>query len=147
MKYLGIEKKIIGFNVTMNESELMNIINSRSGLGNIELGHLFTERVLLDEQRHHVATWQELHDEIEISRVLERVVHLDDPLVIGLGQNIAFGANVRHLLFKQHVLLAQDLHRVDVTRILLLHQSYFAESSFTDHFQRREVVVRQFQAL
>ena len=40
---------------------------------------------------------QEFHDEVEVDGVLERVVHLDHPLVVGLGQDVALGPHVRHL--------------------------------------------------
>ena len=131
----------------MYEAESMDVVDGRCGLGHVELGHVLAERVLLDEERHHVAAGQKLHDQVEIARVLERVEHLDDPLVVGLGEYVAFGAHVRHLLLEQHVLLAQYLHGVDVAGVLLLHEAHLAERALADHLDGREVVVGELEAL
>ena len=45
---------------------------------------LFRQGVLLHEEGHHVSARQELHDQVEVDGVLKRVVHLHDPLVVGL---------------------------------------------------------------
>ncbi len=66
---------------------------------------------------------QELHDEVEVDWVLEGVVHLDDPLVVGLNEDVALGAHVRDLLLVDHVALAKDLHRVHVPGVRLLHEA------------------------
>ena len=44
-----------------------------------------------------ITSRQELHDEVQIERVLEGVVHFDDPLVVGFDENVAFGSHVGHL--------------------------------------------------
>ena len=44
-----------------------------------------------------LTSWQELHDEVEVGRVLEAVVHLDDPLVVGLHQDVPLSPPVGHL--------------------------------------------------
>ncbi len=64
-----------------------------------------------------------LHNEIEVNWILEAVVHLHHPLVVGLHENITLRPDVGHLLLLQHVRLAEDLHRVDVPGVVLLHQT------------------------
>ena len=44
-----------------------------------------------------ITSRQELHDEVQIERVLEGVVHFDNPLVVGFDENVAFGSHVGHL--------------------------------------------------
>ena len=41
---------------------------------------------------------QELHYEVEIEDVLEGVVHLDDPHVVGLHKHVSLRTHVRHLV-------------------------------------------------
>ncbi len=64
--------------------------------------------------RHQVASGQELHDEIEVDNVLEAVVHLDHPRVIGFDQDVTLRSNMSQLLLDNHVSLAKDLHSVDM---------------------------------
>ena len=41
--------------------------------------------------------WEELHDEVEVGRVLEAVVHLDHPLVVRLHQDVPLSPHVGNL--------------------------------------------------
>lgn len=63
----------------MNEPELVHGFDRQDALGHVEPRHVFRERVVLDEHRHEVASGQKLHQEVQVVRVLERVVQLDDP--------------------------------------------------------------------
>lgn len=58
--YPGIEQQIVGLDITMNEAEFVYRIDGQRRLGNVELGAVLGQRVLLHQQRHHVATGQEL---------------------------------------------------------------------------------------
>ena len=42
-------------------------------------------------------SWQELHDEVKVCRVLEAVVHLHHPLVVGLHQDVPLSPHVGNL--------------------------------------------------
>lgn len=37
---------------------------------------------LMINQSNTLTAWKELHDEIKIDRILKRIKHLDDPLVV-----------------------------------------------------------------
>ena len=43
------------FNIPMDESELVDGVDGEGGLGDVELRALLAQRVLLHQQRHHVA--------------------------------------------------------------------------------------------
>jgi hypothetical protein len=81
----------------VDEAELMHSFDSENTLGHIKPRDVLREGVVLDEHGHQVASGKELHDEVEICRILERVEELDHPCGVGFGQNISFGANVGEL--------------------------------------------------
>lgn len=134
-----VQQQVIGLDVPMDETELVDRIDREGGLSDVELRALFREGVLLHQQRHHIAAGQKLHYQIEINRILEAIVHFHYPLVVGLHQDVPLGAHVSHLLFLEHVRLSEDLHGVHVTRVFLLHEAHLAEGAPAYHFQRFEV--------
>ena len=77
---------------------MVDSFDSEDTLRNVETGDILREGVVLDEHRHQISTRQELHDEVEVGRVLEGVVQLHDPWRVGLGEDVAFGAYVRELV-------------------------------------------------
>lgn len=87
----------------MYEAKFVYAIDGEGRLRDIELRALFAEGVLLHEERHHVSAGQELHDEVEVHGVLETIVHLDDPLVVGFDEDIAFCTDVCYLWGSEEV--------------------------------------------
>ena len=81
----------------MNEPKLVNSLDGKNTLGDVEPSNILRECVVLDEHRHQISSWQELHDEVEVRRILEGVVELHNPWRVGLRENITFGAYVREL--------------------------------------------------
>ena len=81
----------------MNETKLVDGLNGEDTLRDVETSNVLRERIVLDEHRHEIASGQELHDEVEVCRILERVVELHYPWRVGLGEDVAFGAYVRKL--------------------------------------------------
>lgn len=84
----------------MDKPKFMNCLNRQNALGHVEPGNILAEGIVLDEHGHQVTARQELHDQIEIRRVLEGVEQLDDPRRIGLGQNVTFSAHMSELKHK-----------------------------------------------
>lgn len=81
----------------MDEAQLMYSFNSKNTLSDVETRHILRECVVFDQHGHKVTTRQELHDQIEIRGILERVVKLYDPWRVRLGQNIALCADMGKL--------------------------------------------------
>lgn len=81
----------------MDEAGLVDGVDGEDALGNVETGRVLGEGVVLDEQRHHVAAGQKLHDEVEILGVLEAVVELHYPIIVGHGKQITLSADVGEL--------------------------------------------------
>lgn len=140
---LGIQQQVIRFDVPMDEAQLVYGVDGERRFRDVKLRALLGQRVLLHQQRHHITAGQELHYKVQVDRILEAVVHLHDPLVVGLDEDVALGAHVRHLFLLEHVGLPQDLHGVDVARVLFLHQPHLAERAPAYHLQRFEVLDAQ----
>ena len=65
--------------VPVDETQLVDSLNGKHTLRNVETSDIFRESVVLDQHRHEIASRQELHDQIEVGRILEGVVELHDP--------------------------------------------------------------------
>lgn len=85
----------------MDETKVVHGFDCENALCDIKPGHVLREGIILDQHRHQVSSRQELHDEIQVCRVLERIIQLDDPRGVGLGQDITFGADVSELIDKE----------------------------------------------
>ena len=158
----------------------MHCLDCEDTFRHVELGDILRESVVLDQpvwsakashlewngaislHSHQIPSWQELHDEVEVLRVLERVKELDDPRRIRFGQNITFSPDVRelspvsatfpftlryrvqasktHLVLFEHFILLQCLHGVDLARIGLLYQSDLTKRSFSNYFDGPKVL-------
>ena len=102
----------------MDEPQVVNRLDRQDALGHVELGHVLRKRVVLYEPAfqlptlrplpcghrvnvnshgHQITARQEFHDEVQVLRILERVVQLHDPRRIALGEHIALGSDVRQL--------------------------------------------------
>ena len=81
----------------VDESKLVDSLYRQHTLRNVESRHILGEGVILDQHGHEVTSGKELHDEVEVRRILEGVVELHDPWRVGLRENITFGAYVREL--------------------------------------------------
>jgi hypothetical protein len=90
---MGTEEK----NEPVNEAELVNRLDRQHTLSHVKPRHVLREGIVLDEHRHQVASGKELHEEVEVVGVLERVVELDDPRRVGLGEDVSLSADVGEL--------------------------------------------------
>ena len=82
----------------MDEPKVMHGLDRENALGNVEPRHVLREGIVLDQHRHQVPASQELHDEIQVCGILERVVQLYDPRGVGFGQDITFGTDMGELI-------------------------------------------------
>ena len=81
----------------MDEAEFVDGLDREDALGHVEPRDVFGKSVVLDQHGHQVSAGEELHQEVQVVGVLERVVQLDDPRRVGLGEDVALGADVREL--------------------------------------------------
>ena len=81
----------------MNKAQLVYRLNCKDTFRDVKPCDIFREGIVFDEHRHKIATGKELHDEVEVGRVLERVIELHDPRRVGLGKYVTLSANVGKL--------------------------------------------------
>ncbi|KAH3665500.1 hypothetical protein OGAPHI_003686 [Ogataea philodendri] len=74
-----IDQNVIGLDVSMNEAQSMNSLDGQNTLCNVESCHVLGEDLPLDQHSHQITSRKELHDQIEVKRVLERVVQRNNP--------------------------------------------------------------------
>lgn len=83
----------------MNETELVNSFDCQNALGHIEFSDIFRKRIVLDKpviegelgqtqprrmshcdlHGHEISSGQELHHEVQVIGILERIKQLNDP--------------------------------------------------------------------
>lgn len=116
--------EIVRFEVPMYVIQIVHTFNGEDGLSNIEPGHVLTQDVFLHQQRHEVSSLQVFHDQVEVVLVLEGAFEFDDPWVIGEGQDIALGTDMRDLILEDHLGL---LHLFDGDHLVCLPVSANAD--------------------
>mmetsp|Transcript_21082 Transcript_21082/g.59974 ORF Transcript_21082/g.59974 Transcript_21082/m.59974 type:complete len:250 (+) Transcript_21082:291-1040(+) len=139
-----VQEQVVRLEVSVDVPEGVDGFDSQNSLGGVEAGGVLREDVLLHEQGHEVSAGEELHDEVEVVLVLERVVEFNEPLGrasgAGMSEDVALGPHVRHLVFEHHGLLDHGFHSVNLTRVFLLDEADLAESAFPDDAQGHKVV-------
>ena len=68
-----VDQNIVGFQVPMNEVDLMDRLDGQDGLSNVKSTGFFTQDILSHEQRHEIATWKKVHDKVKVLIVLETI--------------------------------------------------------------------------
>jgi hypothetical protein len=81
----------------MNVSQVVHRFYGKDTLCHVESRDIFREYVVLHEHGHEIASRKELHDEIEVQWVLERIEQLDHPWRRRLGQQVTFRTDVGEL--------------------------------------------------
>lgn len=99
-----INEDVVGLDVTVDEAHLVDALDGQRQLGHVETRQDLREDTHSDEQAHHVSPGYVVHDEVEALSILERVVETHHPLVVCLGQDVAFCFHVGHLYQHRQVL-------------------------------------------
>ena len=63
----------------MNITNIVHSVDSQDTLGHVEACYIFGEHIVFHQHRHQITTWEELHDEVQVQRVLERIEQLNNP--------------------------------------------------------------------
>ena len=74
----------------MYETKLVDGLYRERDLGHVKSCNVLGEDFILDQHRHQVTTWQELHKHVKEGVVLEGCVQLDNPWTVGFGENVTF---------------------------------------------------------
>lgn len=66
----------------MYKAKLVNCLDSQGDLSHVETRNILSEDLILDKHCHEITSWQELHQHVQKSIVLESGVQLDNPRTI-----------------------------------------------------------------
>ena len=83
----------------------------------------------LSEQTEQLTALDEIHDHVQVLRVLERAPEGDQERVLASLQHAALVIGVFHLLHLDHLLLFQNLHGIEPLVMLALDQVHTAEGA------------------
>jgi hypothetical protein len=114
------------FNPPMDKAEIVNRLDGEDALRHIKLCHVFREGIVLDQpivsailylaflrhcqmrnhsHGHQIASRQKLHNQVQILRILKRVIQLHDPSRITLCQDISLCPDMCQLVLFKHFVL------------------------------------------
>ena len=79
-----------------------------------------------------VATWQVVHDQVEILSILKRVVHIDDEGVLELRQNLPLVDDRLDTALRDDSGFAHFLHGEVLLGFLALDSPHLAKTAFAD---------------
>ena len=129
-----VDQDVVGLDVAVDEAQVVDTLDGAGELADVEAGERLAEDLELYEQVHEVAARHIVHDKVEALLVLERVVEFDDPFVVGLGQDVPLGLDVRRLVAVEDVTLVEDLHGVEALAVVpLADQVDLAEGAEAEH--------------
>lgn len=63
----------------MDVAQIVHGFNGQYTFGHIESCYILGEHVVFHEHRHEIAARKELHDQVKIEGILERIEQLDHP--------------------------------------------------------------------
>ena len=87
----AVEENILGLEVSVNDSILMEATYCFDELRGVKTGSLLRKLAVSPQVREKLSSIAEVHHEIELCISLERIVQLDDERTCDLLKNIAFG--------------------------------------------------------
>jgi hypothetical protein len=134
-----IEQDVIRFQVSMDVVNLVDSFDRKNRLSDVKAALVFCENIFSNQKGHEISAWQEVHDEIEVLFVLEGVLKVDNPRVLGLHENFALGFDVGHLVLVDHLGLFHLFHGNYLTSLLVAADAHLAEGATADNGERVEV--------
>ena len=82
---------------------------------------------------------QELHDQVEELFILERTLQLNDPGILGEGEDVALSSHVCHLVFVDHLILLHFLDGDHIACLSVSADAHFSESATPDDLEWFEI--------
>lgn len=112
---LRIQQYVFGFEVPVDDVLLVEVLDGKAELCNIEFGLIFWEGDLAGEVEAKVSSGAVVEGEVEVMGGLEGEMEVDDELVVRLLQDIGLDYCVLQLLLEDQVLLLQHLESVEAS--------------------------------
>lgn len=125
----------------MYVAEVVNSLDRKNAFCHVESCDIFREDVVLHQHSHEITTRKELHDEIQVVRVLKRIEKLNDPRRRRFCKKVSLRANMSklqcsgstkpgnagermsYLVSFQHLSFLEGLHGIHFAGVYLLYQT------------------------
>ena len=130
----GVKEDILRLEISVDDAVLVEVLEGENNFGGVKPGSIFGEANLVTQVVKQLSAVQEIAHEVELLRVLECEMELDDEGMVDLLHNVALNLCVGHLLGPDHEILLQRLHGVDGPVRFFLHHVNFPERASSDDF-------------
>ena len=99
----------------------MEVLECQQDICSVEFGCILLEAANLAEVKEQLATRAVLKAEVQFALGLKGVVHFDNKFVIYAFKNATLVKRVLQLIATQDLILLQDLQRIHLFGVFLLH--------------------------
>ena len=103
------EEDVIGLEIPVDDVPLVEVLEGKRDLGDVEAGHLLVEEPVDGEQGLEVPADEVLHDEENVVRGLEAIEEADDEGGFSDGEGIPLSHDLAGHVLLHHLFLAHHL--------------------------------------
>mmetsp|Transcript_9075 Transcript_9075/g.15324 ORF Transcript_9075/g.15324 Transcript_9075/m.15324 type:complete len:255 (-) Transcript_9075:287-1051(-) len=136
-----VEHYVVRLEVPVDNVALVQVLEGQEDLGDVESGPVLGEASLVGNYFAEITAGAEVEDEEELGLGLERVVKVHDERVPHVREHVPLCLGVADQVLPQDSPLAQRLHRVQLSRILVSHQVHVSKAATAELAQGQEVVL------
>ena len=144
---VGADEDVVRFDITVYEAHLVDRLDGVHQLGDVEEREMLGESPQFDQQRHHVASRDVLHHEVEVFYVLKGEEEFHNPLIIRFREDVSLGLDVGDLVPSQDVDFSERLHGIELPGVPLPDEGDDTESPDPQRLDRVEHVLVHLCAL
>lgn len=127
-----VNEKVLWLQISVNISQLVESVDRAEHLSDVEACMTVGQDTCVVEESSEITTWDVFHCKIDALLILEGVEEADEPLALGVGQNISLGQDMSDLIEFEQKFLTHDLERADLSGIFLLGKIDLAISSLSN---------------
>lgn len=136
----GVEKDVLGLEVTVHNVVLVEMLKGQHKLSNVEPCTVLGEAALFLEMPEQLSTALVVGDEVELLLGLEGELEADEEGALERAlENLALADGVRDFLLGDDFLLGENLHGVDTLRVLLADLEDATKGATTDELEELEI--------
>ena len=138
--HLGIKQNVFRFEITMDYTALVHVVDSVQNLGAVEPCTLLVKSGHPLQHSQQFAAFAEIEDEIERSFVLECIVKSDDTRMVGESiQGVLLDIHVFDLLFFDDVAFVQDFDSILFQGLAICRQNNGTVRALSEGMPKREI--------
>jgi hypothetical protein len=139
---LAIQHHVIRLQVPENNHVFVESLKGKDELTDVLPSLLFRDRSLFTNKLSKIASWVIIHDQEKLRARLKGEVKFDHEGVIDNAHYVSFGEGVPPKVFGHHLVLAEDLHSIELFEfiVFLMDEEDFSERALAEETVVDEVV-------